>query len=306
MLDYQSTLTQLASAYSTGYEKGEASATKILFNDSKAVAKNKLALDAYHILSELGAWVGGRESTNYSITVSGNLNGVQQKVSWNELTFEQFADMVDFSGIGQFGYYSSSRVVLKGSQELLDQFGNSAVAWGESREQEYNDFDKNVRQLISNGQGELLTWKDKRGKVVSHLNNIQGRATRWANVRKGNTLEAFLRYEELKKNNPSYSEERLMYEAMNMTMSKPAPFYQGGDIGNTQIKGDYATVVRFGTINKMLNDSLMMLQSLKSNLSNFDKSSEYSQALNISNSIYKSIEQDIDKLMRTFIDTVQR
>lgn len=300
-------LTAFTKIYKQGdnFSQSEASATQILENDSKAVMKNKVTLDAYHVLSEIGAWFGSREQTQYSVTVTGNLKGVQQKVSWNELTFEQFAGMVDFSGTGPYGY-SSKKVVLKQSQDLLDSFGDTAEIWGE-RETFYKDFEVKAKALISDGEGKILTWKNKNGKEVSHLDKIEGRLTKWANVRQGNILEAFLRYEQLKQEYPQHSEERLIYLAMNATMVAPAPFYKGGDVGNIQIKGDYATVVRYNTVKTMLDKTRTQLEILQSQLSNINKNSaEYTQSLNISKSVYKSIEDKIKELAKEFVDTVNR
>ena len=82
MLTTSSTLDELANL------SGEANATQISINDSKKVAMNKLMLDGYHVLSELGAWIGSRDSTNYTVVVT--CANTSMKYSWDEMSFEEF------------------------------------------------------------------------------------------------------------------------------------------------------------------------------------------------------------------------
>ena len=274
------------------------SATKILEGDSSKVALNKLMLEGYHILSEIGSWVGNRNSTNYTVIVTSNLEGANAKFSWNELTFEQFAGMVDFSGIGEYGY-SGSKLVLKDTASLFAEFGNSSQEWGNQRSQMYEAFDRAVRELTVDDKGNLLTWKKtKRNK---------NKKFKWENVKRGNTLEAFLRYEQLLKDD-SLTEQQRLYIAMEDTMKKPAPFYQGGDIGDTQIKGDYATIAQVATIENHLKSVRGMLQRLINQLQSIQLTGEQSASIgqNISTNISNAIEKEIDKLMKEFISNTIR
>lgn len=292
MLSTSTTLDELASL------QGEAKATQISINDSKKVAMNKLMLDGYHVLSELGAWVGSRDSTNYTVVVTGLDTHI--KYSWDEMSFEEFADMIDFSGIGPYGY-SGRKLVLKNSATLLEEFKDTATSWG-NRTSAYDAFDKAVRQLITDGNGNILTWKkNKKSK--------KERKFKWQNVTKGNTLEAFLRYERLKLENPDLSEERLMFLAMDTTMAKPAPFYQGGDLGNTQIKGDYATIAQNSTIRAMLDFAYGRLLSLIQNLSvaqGISSRSSPSISADLSAQVSQAIEKEIQELVLKFVESLSR
>lgn len=289
MLTTSSTLDELANL------SGEAKATQISINDSKKVAMNKLMLDGYHVLSELGAWIGSRDSTNYTVVVT--CANTSMKYSWDEMSFEEFADMVDFSGMGQYGY-SGRKLVLKNSATLLEEFKDTPTSWN-NRTAAYNAFDKAIRQLTTDGNGNVLTWKkNKKSKKARNF--------KWQNVTKGNTLEAFLRYERLKEENPGLSEERLMFLAMDTTMAKPAPFYQGGDLGNTQIKGDYATIAQNSTIKHMLDFAAGKLKSLISNVSIAQMNPNVPATADISSQVSQIIEKEIQELVLKFVQSLSR
>lgn len=278
--------------------QSEATATRIMAEDSKIVARNKVMLDGYHVLSELGAWVGSRQSTSYTVVVTSNI-GVGEKVTWEEMPFEEFANMVDFSGAGKYGY-SSSRLVLSSSETLLSQYAHNATSFGAERSWEYEQFDQAIRALKTDGQGNTLTWKKTK-------KNKNTKFTKWQNVTRGNTLEAFLRYQQLKQNNPDWSEERLLFESMNATMTKPSPFYQGGDIGNIQVKGDFATIANNSTIVKMLTSSIRQLNRLRDILK-----TEYNSSLkdapigSLSANISAALEKEINELIQKFVSGIGR
>lgn len=299
-LDFLDNTTTTLQEFSEIWGKDSAlvTATQISNNDSQIVARNKILLEGYHVLSELGAWIGGRESTTYSVVVTSTIAGVDQKFSWNEMTFEQFSDMVDFSGVGPYGY-SSKKLVIKDSATLLSQFQDTVQGWGTRRSEAYKTFDRAVRELTEDGYGNKLTWKQRKGRKI--------RATKWQNVKKGNTLEAFLRYEQLQQN-PNLTEQQRLFLAMNNTMSKPSAFYQGGDIGNIQIKGDYATVAQTQTIINELRNAEAMLISLISQLLSTTTSDGNIKNIgtNISADVSKGLEEEIQKLMQKFISDIIR
>lgn len=296
MIDYSSTLDEFVVAY--GQQNSEATATQISGTDSKVVARNKLLLDGYHVLSEIGSWVGSRSSTNYTVVVTSNI-GVNEKVSWEEMPFEDFANMVDFSGKGKYGY-SSSKIVLKDSQTLLTQYSSSAKDFGAERSWAYEQFDQAVRTLTTDNNNKTLSFKKKTksGKIKKY---------KWEFVTRGNTLEAFLRYEKMKAENPNMSEHDLMYLAMKDTMAKPASFYQGGDIGNTQIKGDSATVANNSTILSMIEYSIEQLYKLIDILKT-DYGSNISQmpTATLSTNISNALEEKINELISEFVDGILR
>lgn len=289
IVEYSSTLEEFSALQSMG---SEATATQINAADSQAVMKNKIMLDAYHVLSEIGSFVGDRDSTKYTIVVTTNI-GVNEKIIWEELPFKDFANMIDFSGIGKYGY-SASKLVLQDTDSLLSKYASNANNFGSERSWAYEKFDEAVRTLKTDGQGKLLTWKKTK-------KNKDTKFFKWQHVKRGNTLEAFLRYEQLKQNNPDWSEERLMYEAMQETMKKPAPFYQGGDIGDIQVKGDFATIAQNSTIEKMLNSTIRQLEGLidvlKIEYSDPSINNIPIQSIDIS----AALEKKINELLQKFI-----
>jgi hypothetical protein len=61
----------------------------------------------------VGTWINQSKAVQYSVTVTGNIDGVATKFTWDEMPFEQFASMVDFS--------SGHRLVMKNSNSILSQ-----------------------------------------------------------------------------------------------------------------------------------------------------------------------------------------
>lgn len=305
MLESTSTIGQLGEIY----RRGSVNATTILESDSFQVAYNKVLLDGYHLLTEIGTWINNSNTLTYNVTVTGNIDGISTKISWNEMPFEQFAEFVDFS--------SSSRLVMASSNSIMNQMkkqqqnNNQIQTWSPEKIQQYELFKRIARNVGPLVEDKKLTkeirqmFKDDKqpGKIREFFKWTKQYKRKWRDVNEGNMLEAFTRFQGYN----TYLEPQAVFRAMHDTMSNPDPFYKGGDIGDIQIKGDHATVAYHSTILSTLYQTQNTLSKLTSVLkSNQLNESTNQVGSNISANVSKAIDKHIQELVQKYLKTIQR
>ena len=285
----------------------EAEATKILDTDTYRVAYGKTLLDGYHILTELGSYIRQSGEIKYSVTVTGLKSIGTYKITWDDMPFNEFANLVNFN-VDQYTAtennkkYGNKAIIgglrLKGVAKLFKQGLDDTTSLG---------------QNISSGKiGTIYSWDsdqiDLYNQFVSRVKNINN--IQWSDVNEGNLLEAFTRFQQNtsgknfigKKGALLATANSQILKAMKETMAHPKAFYKGGDINNLQLKGNQATIADSSTIENMLDSvgqSLTRIISLSSNLSQ-KSSMQPSISLNLEKTILNSIKQET-KEFSTFI-----
>lgn len=292
------------------YGKGSVNATNITQNDSFQSAYNKIILDGYHLLSEVGSWVNHSGPVNYSVTVTGNFGGSATKISWNEMPFDQFANLVNFDSSGTKISMLSSGTIMSKMQKQLSS-NKSIEQWSSEKLQQYELFKRiarNVGPMVEDKKQtklirEMFISEKQHGKIRDFFQWTKQYKRKWRDVNEGNMLEAFTRFQSYGKN----LEPSAVYRAMFDTMKRPDPFYKGGDIGNTQIKGDNASVAYHSTVLNTLQATELMLSGLTDVLqSNQLDSSESKIGSNISLNIEQQIDKYIQQLIQKYVSGISR
>lgn len=281
--------------------KSEAFATKIMETDTYRIAYGKALLDGYHVLTEFGSYIRNSGEVQYSVTATGGKGSGTYKITWTDMPFEQFANLVNFN-VGQHiasfdsKKHTGGQAVIEGLRlkgvaklfkEKLNQNnnGDQIFAWNSSQIQLYEDFVKRAKNLRIDGK------------------------RKWHKANEGNFLEAFTRFLENTNGNmaPFSSKGKLsnlayqqIKEAMEQTMSNPGAFYTGGDIGNLQLKGNAATISQASTIENMLNTTNSLLSNIISMAYNVQASPPGGIAQSINNSVEQTIKETIEELVKPF------
>ncbi len=293
------------------YGKGSVAATNIVANDTFQVAYNKIMLDGYHLLSEIGSWVNNSGPVNYSVTVTGMSAQGITKMSWNEMPFADFANLINFASPDSKISMLSSGTIMSKMKNQLKANNKFIETWSPDKLKQYELFKKlarNIGPMVEDKKQTQLIRKmfiDQKqpGKIRSFYQWTKQYKRKWRDVNEGNLLEAFIRFQTYGKN----IEPAAVYKAMFDTMKRPDPFYKGGDIGNTQIKGDNASIASHSTILNTLELTESMLSGLTDVLqSNQLNIVEMEIGTNISADIEKQIDKYIQQLIQKYVSGISR
>lgn len=289
--------------YKSGDEfyKGEARATEILETDTYRIAYGKALLDGYHILTELGAHLRNSETIQYSVTATGLKNMGTYKITWTDMPFEQFAELVNFN-VDQYTatdknkkYNSNTAIIgglrLKGVANLFKQTLDEQGSLSDEERVNIYSWDSDSIDLYN--------------QFVSRAKNINN--IKWSDVNEGNFLEAFTRFQDNikgknfigKKGNLLATANKQILKAMKETMDHPKAFYKGGDINNLQLKGNQATIADSSTIENMLNSTSQSLDIILNGLPQ-KTPPQSSVSLDFEKTISNNIKNEIKELISQF------
>lgn len=298
----------------TDYYKSEASATKIMEADTYRIAYGKALLDGYHVLTEFGSYIRQSGEVQYSVTATGGSGMSTYKITWTDMPFEQFANLINFN-VGQHIASANSTKHI-GGQAVIEGLRLKGVA---KLFKSGLDDTGALGQLIASGNvGSIKSWNQTEIQLynafVKRAKNLKTDGKKkWYRANEGNFLEAFTRFLEATNGNiPINSKGKLstiasdqIRKAMQETMSNPGAFYTGGDIGNLQLKGNSATIAQSSTIEEMINS----VQQLLSTIISLAYSSTTSQgppsgiSSDINAAIEKNIKDTIEQLIVQFFHT---
>lgn len=295
----------------TDYYKSEASATKIMEADTYRIAYGKALLDGYHVLTEFGSYIRKSGEVQYSVTATGGNGMSTYKITWTDMPFEQFANLVNFN-VGQHIASGKSKKYAEG-EAVIEGLRLKGVA---KLFKSGLDNTTQLGQLIASGNiGKIQSWDSVQIKLyeqfVKRAKNLKtDNKKKWYRANEGNFLEAFTRFLNATegkvpindKGKLSAIAESQIREAMQQTMSNPGAFYTGGDIGNLQLKGNAATISQSSTIEEMLNNVEQLLSNIILLAYSSQQKPPISISTDINTAIEKNIKETIEKLVAQFFN----
>ena len=231
---------KLAKASKENLENMVNALAKIQINSQSLTTSKEVLDDGYELLNEIGESIRGKQLL-YSITVIPRGQGIT-------LTDKRTKKIVTFTvpmeTLLTITRYTSTRMFLQGRSKIYDVLHNhkeklasgiSEDDWGADKIEAYRQYDKCVR-------------------------HIQREA--YSLVNTGNTLEGFFKYIAGSRYGQSIPNDRDQEYHASVAASFRAslgntPFWQGGDLGDIQIKGLNASITNLNslinTITKLTN-----------------------------------------------------
>ena len=249
-----------------------------ILREKDEVIGQKLITEGYVLMNSIGESLRG-DKINYSITIPDS----NTYITWTGSMQEFIGTWDGKHYTGGMVNFSTKRMVLKKKDTLLKQSKDNPKweRWNEDKIQIYEAFKKRFKNGNIN--------EDK-----------------WSKVNQGNMLEAFSRFYDnnISNYNPNvilaqidsgYLDE-ILEEAMLETLSNINPFWAGGDIGDTQIKGAGASVTNLSSLIYQLNRTRTLMHSIL--LKGPQSSKNKPQISGITEAVKKQLEKDIDQLIR--------
>lgn len=247
------------------------------YNTQKKLIEGRDVLQSgYVLLNKIGEQIRGEEIT-YSVTITaqGEALSTASKIYTMTTNLDEFLNMQNAT---------SRRLVMKDPTTLYNQYINNNTKnskikveeWTQEKIQNFQIFNSQIRKIQS------------------------GKKVRWKHINEGQALEAFLRAEaygvsiiaDPKGNRPYW---RSLAHIMKMTMGKPDPFYQGGDIGNEQVKGLHASITNINTLIATLNRTLFAIRQGRQGIDTTIKKKMGSEVTNGAEETAKTIEEQTIK-----------
>lgn len=228
---------------------------------------DKLVKDMYVFLNQVGETLRGEEIL-YAVTLTTG-KGKSQTMTTFQLPLEQFLSITSAT---------HTRLTLSKTKTLLNK-------------------------MLNNSNFNQRTWSSE--EVFSYQRFIYNakrvQQGRWKRVNRGNLLEAYSRYEDLRASGMSQGSTTL---AMQETLRGTQGFWQGPDYAGFQIKGNAASVANIYTCVNQINELYQILSGLQfNNISNFqDEVSKINLLSNneLNNYIDLTVEELLQKLAIQF------
>lgn len=184
-----------------------------------------LVKEMYIFLNQVGETLRG-ETIKYQITLTTG-KGSSQQMRTYQLSLEDFLNITQAT---------HTRLTLKRTQTILNQL--SQVESKEWTSQEIFDY----QRFIYNA------------KRVQH--------GRWKKVNRGNLLEAYSRYQDLRRSGTHYGSTTI---ALQETLRGTQGFWQGADYQGFQIKGNAASIANIYTCINQINELYIILAQIDFN-----------------------------------------
>lgn len=214
------------------------------------LAIDRLVKEMYYFLNQVSDTLRG-EAVQYEVTLSTG-RGKNKQMTTFFLNLEEFLNITS---------KSKSRLTLKKTKTILNSLNKN------------NTIKK--RDWTSE---EIFAFQ----RFIFNAKRIE--SGRWKKVNRGNMLEAFYRYQQYRSQGMHRGVTNL---ALLETMRGTQGFWQGGDVGNIQIKGNSASVVTIFTCVNQLNELYKVLSLLEFN--------EQSQILNKIKESSSSLDSTINE-----------
>lgn len=228
---------------------------------------DKLIKEMYIFLNEVGETLRG-ESLIYQITLSTG-KGQSKNMTTFELPLEKFLELTTAT---------HTRLTLSRTKTILNRIAK--------------DNDINQRKWT---EEEIFNYQ----RFIYNAKRVQ--QGRWKKVNRGNLLEAYSRYEDLRNSGISKGSTTI---AMQETLRGTQGFWQGADYNGFQIKGNAASVANIYTCINQLNELYLILSGLQfNNITEFnDRVSQINQQTQIELTKYAdlTIDELLAKLAKQF------
>lgn len=228
---------------------------------------DKLIKEMYIFLNEVGETLRG-ESLIYQVTLSTG-KGQSKNMTTFELPLEKFLELTTAT---------HTRLTLSRTKTILNRIAK--------------DNDVNQRKWT---EEEMFNYQ----RFIYNAKRVQ--QGRWKKVNRGNLLEAYSRYEDLRNSGISKGSTTI---AMQETLRGTQGFWQGADYNGFQIKGNAASVANIYTCINQLNELYLILSGLQfNNITEFnDRVSQINQQAQIELTKYAdlTIDELLAKLAKQF------
>lgn len=228
---------------------------------------DKLIKEMYIFLNEVGETLRG-ESLIYQVTLSTG-KGQSKNMTTFELPLEKFLELTTAT---------HTRLTLSRTKTILNRIAK--------------DNDVNQRKWT---EEEIFNYQ----RFIYNAKRVQ--QGRWKKVNRGNLLEAYSRYEDLRNSGISKGSTTI---AMQETLRGTQGFWQGADYNGFQIKGNAASVANIYTCINQLNELYLILSGLQfNNITEFnDRVSQTNQQTQIELTKYAdlTIDELLAKLAKQF------
>lgn len=228
---------------------------------------DKLIKEMYIFLNEVGETLRG-ESLIYQVTLSTG-KGQSKNMTTFELPLEKFLELTTAT---------HTRLILSRTKTILNRMAK--------------DNDVNQRKW---SEEEVFNYQ----RFIYNAKRVQ--QGRWKKVNRGNLLEAYSRYEDLRNSGISKGSTTI---AMQETLRGTQGFWQGADYNGFQIKGNAASVANIYTCINQLNELYLILSGLQfNNITEFnDRVSQINQQTQIELTKYAdlTIDELLAKLAKQF------
>lgn len=228
---------------------------------------DKLIKEMYIFLNEVGETLRG-ESLIYQVTLSTG-KGQSKNMTTFELPLEKFLELTTAT---------HTRLTLSRTKTILNRIAK--------------DNDVNQRKWT---EEEIFNYQ----RFIYNAKRVQ--QGRWKKVNRGNLLEAYSRYEDLRNSGMSKGSTTI---AMQETLRGTQGFWQGADYNGFQIKGNAASVANIYTCINQLNELYLILSGLQfNNITEFnDRVSQINQQTQIELTKYADLTVDelLAKLAKQF------
>lgn len=272
------TADQLMRAFQDQYKKTQV---------AKAQLNTKnILIEGYTILNHIGEQIRNEEIL-YSVTITGDKKLISQsaKVYTLKIPESEFIKLLNLN-VGSLKLKSPKTIFNKYKGQLEgEEDGLEYEIWSQVKQEAFSLFNNQVR---------IDKW-------------------RWSQINEGNVLEGFLRFTGNGVNiaNVRWDKEsnywRSVYYTMQNTMKNPDAFYQGGDIGNEQIKGLYASITNIKTLINVFSDLLNIFRNFKGTRTTIEAHLKKSQVVQgIDSTIELSQQQVVEKLIQKFSSETDR
>lgn len=228
---------------------------------------NQLVKEMYIFLNEVGETLRG-ESIVYQVTLSTG-KGQSKHMTTFELPLEKFLDLTTAT---------HTRLTLSKTKTILNRM--------------IKDNDANQREWT---EEEIFNYQ----RFIYNAKRVQ--QGRWKKVNRGNLLEAYSRYEDLRNSGLSKGSTTI---AMQETLKGTQGFWQGADYNGFQIKGNAASIANIYTCINQLNELYLILNGLQfNNITEFnDHVSQINQQAQVELTKYTDLTVDelLAKLAKQF------
>ena len=248
------------------------------------ISGKKIMIDGYELLNNIGEQIRG-EKILYTLIVTSDGKKIGssdiQKTYTAKIPFSEFLNTITTSG--------RQRLVLKDSSTIV----------------------KMIESTKSPLKGDIEEWDYNKIKEYQLFNNqVRGMAHKhWEKISEGNMTEIYLRYlndGQFIKALGSHEYFSLLGTYVKMTLSSPAIFYQGGDIGNEQLKAINATITNLTTLIVHAERLLQILIRSEQGYKVIEKYLFTSKKIDVEKEIDNNIENIINELIKMFTDKINR
>lgn len=226
-----------------------------------------LIKEMYIFLNEVGETLRG-ESIIYQVTLSTG-KGQSKHMTTFELPLEKFLDLTTAT---------HTRLTLSKTKTILNRMTK--------------DSDANQREWT---EEEIFNYQ----RFIYNAKRVQ--QGRWKKVNRGNLLEAYSRYEDLRNSGLSKGSTTI---ALQETLKGTQGFWQGADYNGFQIKGNAASIANIYTCINQLNELYLILNGLQfNNITEFnDHVSQINQQAQVELTKYTDLTVDelLAKLAKQF------